>query len=157
VTLRPATEADLPALLAILDEPDVRAWWGSSTLDREELDITRVIEVGGEIAGFMLCSEETDPMYRSVGLDISLASRFHGQGVGRAALRLAIDAYVARGHHRFTIDPRADNARAIRCYTAVGFRPVGVLRRYERGADGVWHDGLLMDLVVEEAVAPPST
>jgi RimJ/RimL family protein N-acetyltransferase len=32
-----------------------------------------------------------------------------------------------------------------------GFRPVGILRRYERDADGVgWHDGLLMDLLAEE-------
>lgn len=41
------------------------------------------------------------------------------------------------------------NARAIRTYEAVGFRPVGVMRRYERGADGNWHEGLLMDLLRE--------
>jgi len=29
----------------------------------------------------------------------------------------------------------------------VGFRPVGVMRRYERGGDGRFHDGLLMDLL----------
>jgi aminoglycoside 6'-N-acetyltransferase len=27
---------------------------------------------------------------------------------------------------------------------------VGVMRRYERGPDGTWHDGLLMDLLPEE-------
>jgi aminoglycoside 6'-N-acetyltransferase len=32
----------------------------------------------------------------------------------------------------------------------VGFRPVGVMRRYERGPDGVWHDGLLMDMLAGE-------
>jgi aminoglycoside 6'-N-acetyltransferase len=32
----------------------------------------------------------------------------------------------------------------------VGFRPVGVMRRYERGPDGSWHDGLLMDLLPED-------
>ena len=41
---------------------------------------------------------------------------------------------------------------AIRCYAKVGFRPVGVLRRYERGLDGTWHDGLLMDLLADELV-----
>ncbi|MFE6856342.1 GNAT family N-acetyltransferase, partial [Streptomyces sp. NPDC057674] len=54
------------------------------------------------------------------------------------------------GFHRLVIDPAADNAPAIRCYTKVGFRPVGVMRQYERGADGSWHDGLLMDLLAEE-------
>jgi len=29
----------------------------------------------------------------------------------------------------------------------VGFRPVGVMRQYERGGDGHFHDGLLMDLL----------
>lgn len=34
---------------------------------------------------------------------------------------------------------------------SVGFRPVGVMRRNERDADGSgWHDGLLMDLLAEE-------
>ncbi|HEX8759326.1 MAG TPA: hypothetical protein VF734_04960 [Pseudonocardiaceae bacterium] len=34
-----------------------------------------------------------------------------------------------RSHHRLVIDPAADNEPAIRCYSAVGFRSVGVLRR----------------------------
>jgi aminoglycoside 6'-N-acetyltransferase len=61
-----------------------------------------------------------------------------------------------RGHHRLVIDPAADNAAAIACYAKVGFRSVGVMRRYERdrGPGGVrtdgWHDGLLMDLLAEE-------
>ena len=61
--------------------------------------------------------------------------------------RFLIDA---RGHHRLVIDPAADNERAIRCYRSVGFRPVGIMRQYERGLDGSFHDGLLMDLVAEE-------
>jgi aminoglycoside 6'-N-acetyltransferase len=56
----------------------------------------------------------------------------------------------ARGHHRIVIDPAAHNERAIRSYERVGFRPVGIMRRYERSADGGWHDGLLMDLLRED-------
>ena len=92
-------------------------------------------------------------MYRSVGLDIFLTTARHGQGLGREALRLAIAHYLERGHHRFTIDPAADNERAIRAYAAVGFKPVGRMRDYELGADGTWHDGLLMDLLAAEFVA----
>ena len=50
------------------------------------------------------------------------------------------------------IDPAADNQAAIRCYSKVGFRPVGVMRNYERGMDGTWHDGLLMDLIADELI-----
>ena len=53
-------------------------------------------------------------------------------------------------YRRLVIDPAADNAAAIRCYRKVGFRPVGIMRQYERGPDGSWHDGLLMDLLAEE-------
>ena len=52
-----------------------------------------------------------------------------------------------RSHHRITIDPAAANDQAIRSYTKVGFRPVGVMRQYERSGDGQFHDGLLMDLL----------
>jgi aminoglycoside 6'-N-acetyltransferase len=58
--------------------------------------------------------------------------------------------FDVRGHHRITIDPAVANERAIRAYERVGFRRVGVMRRYERGADGTWHDGLLLDLLPEE-------
>ena len=66
-------------------------------------------------------------------------------------MRLVIEHLIAeRGHHRFTIDPAAANERAIRAYQRLGFKRVGVMRRYERGADGSWHDGLLMDLLADE-------
>ena len=44
------------------------------------------------------------------------------------------------------------NAAAIRCYSKVGFRPVGIMRQAERGNDGSWHDCLLMDLLADEIV-----
>ena len=53
------------------------------------------------------------------------------------------------GHHRLVIDPAVANERAVRCYEAVGFRPVGVMRRYQRMADGNWEDGLLMEFVLD--------
>ena len=74
--------------------------------------------------------------------------RFMGRGYGRRVLKLVIDHFVAKGHHRFTIDPDVTNARAIRCYSAVGFEPVGVMRAYERNPAGGWNDALLMDLIV---------
>ena len=49
-----------------------------------------------------------------------------------------------------TIDPAAHNEAAIRAYERVGFVPVGIMRRYERGPDGTWHDGLLMDMLRED-------
>ena len=90
-------------------------------------------------------------MYRHAGIDIFLTTHQHDRGVGTEAVRLlATFLCEQRGHHRLTIDPAAANHRAIRCYEKVGFRRVGLMRRYERGSDGQFHDGLLMDLLREE-------
>ena len=84
-------------------------------------------------------------------MDISVAPHLHGTGVALDALRtLARHLIDDHGHHRLVIDPGAANGRAIAAYPKLGFQPVGILRQYERGADGTWHDGLLMDLLADE-------
>jgi aminoglycoside 6'-N-acetyltransferase len=161
VVLRALEERDADALAAIMAEPSVAKWWGewdaarvrAELLDQDE-DVVLAVEVGGELAGLVQWYEEHDPQYRHAALDISLGEAYQGQALGPEALRLAIaHLFEVRGHHRCTIDPAAANDRAIRAYTALGFKPVGVLRRYEQGPDGEWHDGLLMDLLADEFTA----
>lgn len=157
VRLRPVRPGDSELLTRIFTDPDVARWWGDpdqsvrNALNPDASEAGFVIEVGSEGAGFIQCSEETDPMYRHAGIDIAVHSDFQGQGVGKDALTTLVRHLLdARGHHRLTIDPAAHNERAIAAYKRVGFRPVGIMRRYERGPDGVWHDGLLMDLLAED-------
>jgi aminoglycoside 6'-N-acetyltransferase len=154
VVLRRAAVQDTDALLAILAEPEVARWWGSydAAEVQEELPDSYVILVDGVVVGWLQFSEETSPDYPHVGLDVMVTTRLRGQGYGREALRVIVGHFVARGHHRFTIDPAADNERAIRAYAAIGFKPVGVLRSYERAPDGTWRDGLMMDLLAGELV-----
>nr|WP_245971749.1 GNAT family protein [Solirubrobacter pauli] len=149
MTLRPLADSDVPALNAIIALPEVRRWWGTDpTVDDQD---AFTIVVDGEIAGWVGWYEEDDPDYRHGGLDIFLAPTFHGRGLGREALRLAARWLIdVRGHHRLIIDPAAANANAIKVYASLGFKPVGVMRNYERGPEGDWHDGLLMDLLADE-------
>ena len=158
VVLRPVADADLPRLATILREEEVAAWWGDYDEERARAEILAepgwAIEVDGAVAGWLQVSEEAEPDYRHVGFDIFLATEVHGRGLGREALALAVRHFASLGHHRFTIDPAVANERAIRSYAAVGFRPVGVMRAYERGRDGTWHDNLLMDLLVQELEPP---
>ena len=152
--LRPARADDAETLAAILREPDVLTWWGRYDADRVRRELAEIptwaIEVDGVVSGWLHANEEAEPDYPSVAFDVLVCERLRGGGYGREALRLAIDWFAReRGHHRFTIDPALENARAIRAYAAVGFERVGVLRRYERGPDGRWRDGLLMELIVE--------
>ena len=52
-------------------------------------------------------------------------------------------------HHQF-LRAFTSHEPAIRAYEAVGFKRVGVLRRYWRDPEGVWQDGLLLDLLADE-------
>jgi aminoglycoside 6'-N-acetyltransferase len=157
LVLRPLADDDVEPLLAIVTGPGVRQWWGTiDDLDYEREGLRNegsafVIEADGEIAGWLGFNEENEPDYRHASLDIALAPPYQDRGLGPEALRTAIDWLVAaRGHHRFTIDPALANERAIAAYAKTGFRPVGVMRKYERAADGTWHDTLLMDLLAED-------
>jgi aminoglycoside 6'-N-acetyltransferase len=163
VTLRPAQQKDVRTLAAIRRMPDVRARWrGGTDLPGEireaiadpELCFLTILQ-GRRIVGAIQWSAETDPEYRHASIDIFVDPSVHGRGVGTDAVRtLAAHLVDAEGFHRLVIDPDADNERAIRCYAKAGFRPVGVMRQYERSADGTWHDGLLMDLLAEDLIRP---
>ncbi len=155
--LRPGRPEDADRLFQIRNEPEVARWWGNADIEEEigeefiETDEGFVIEADGEVIGAIQYHEENEPMYRHAGIDLFLTTPRQGEGLGTEAIRLlARHLFEERGHHRLTIDPAADNTAAIRAYERVGFRKVGIMRKYERGPDGVWHDGLLMDMLEEE-------
>jgi aminoglycoside 6'-N-acetyltransferase len=161
VTLRPAVNGDIPALAEIRARPEVHRWWrGEGDLASEvAADLadpethTFVVEHDNRVVGAIQWGAETEPDYRHANIDLYLDPAVHRRGFGTDAVRtLARHLIVDQSFHRLVIDPAADNAAAIRCYTKVGFRPVGVMRLYERGSDGTWHDGLLMDLLAGELI-----
>ena len=159
VHLRPATAADHAAFSAILSDPTVHPWWQAADPAQDARELTGrddevavwAIEAEGEVVGIIQAHEETDPRYRHAGIDIVLSSPAQDRGFGSDAVRTVARWLIeARGHHRITMDPAAINERAIRAYGRVGFRPIGVMRRYEGDLDGSWRDGLLMDLLADE-------
>jgi aminoglycoside 6'-N-acetyltransferase len=164
VVLRPVLDADLPRLLSILREPEVARHWSqpNDDFDRHELlsgddadgaerITTFVVTASDEVIGWIAGWEKLASDYRHAGIDLFLSTAHQGKGFGPEAIRLVCRfLFEQRGHHRITIDPAADNLRAIRAYEKVGFKRVGIMRRYERGADGTYHDGMLMDLLPEE-------
>jgi aminoglycoside 6'-N-acetyltransferase len=156
IGLRPLAARDAPQLRRIRATPEVARWWEPPEDDfplGDEPDVTRwTIEVDGVVAGMVQFAEETDPKYRHASIDLFLDPAVHGRGIGTEVVRRVVGHLIEeRGHHRITIDPAAANGSAIRAYEKAGFRRVGVMRRYERDADGSgWHDGLLMELLAGE-------
>ena len=158
VVLRPLRGDDVERVAEIQAEPGVARWWGPP----DEAELRRqaeghdeakafAIERKGELVGLIQYHEENEPDFRHAGIDIFLAGRAQGSGLGPDAMRtLARYLIHGRGHHRLTIDPAADNTAAIRAYEKVGFRTVGVLREYWRSPEGALREGLLMDLLPRE-------
>lgn len=148
VLLRPVLDSDVKKLAEIVREPEVAAWWSPP----DDYDEMLAITLDGEVIGAVQYEEEEDPEFRHAGIDIFLTASRHGLGLGtdtvRTVARWLIDE---RGHHRITIDPAVANAGAVRSYSKVGFKPVGVMRAYARDhTTGTWQDALLMDLLAEE-------
>jgi len=159
VTLRPPAPGERESMSrAIAADPETGPRWSTDEatmlrwLTDEELQLL-IVEVDGEAVGIMDFEEVSEPEYFSAGMDIGLLSCCVGRGIGTEALRLLAAWLIdVRGHHRLTIDPAADNARAIRAYEKLGYRAIGIARCYERGPDGTYHDNLLMDLLADEFV-----
>ena len=154
VVLRPLEDGDAAPLRAIHETPEVSAWWGrpDERFPRDTgAETTRwVIVDGGAVAGLIDATEEPDPHYRQASIDLFVDPARHRRGIASDAIRTLV-RHLARdlGHHHVTIDPALDNRAAIRCYEAVGFRRVGVLRRDWRDFHTAeWRDALLLEMVV---------
>jgi aminoglycoside 6'-N-acetyltransferase len=142
--LRAFEASDAALLEAIFEQPEVKRWW---PIGDYVPNSGWTIEIDGLVRGWLEYHDESYEWYPSVAFDIALDSSVHSRGYGRRALALAIGHFAGRGHHRFTVDPNVRNERAIRCYEALGFERVGIMRAYERNAAGGWNDGLMMDLI----------
>jgi aminoglycoside 6'-N-acetyltransferase len=154
--LRPITTSDVEPLARLLQDAGVARWWGTYDSRRVSSDFLEdesargfAIEADAQIVGVIDFYEETEPDYRHASLDIAIGDGFQGRGLGSDAMQTLMAYLVRRGHHRMTVDPAAANQTAIRFYASLGFRPVGVMRCYERGSDGSWHDGLLMEYLAD--------
>ncbi|MBB3977194.1 aminoglycoside 6'-N-acetyltransferase [Rhizobium azooxidifex] len=145
----PVGETHYPLLLAWLNEPHVREWWGDP---EEELgfirdmvegrDTTRpfLIQLDGEPVGYIqywfLGHHQNEDWTKenpwllelpqeAVGVDLSIGHADKlSAGIGSAALSAFAADLHGLGHKTIIIDPDPANARAVRAYAKAGFRPV---------------------------------
>jgi aminoglycoside 6'-N-acetyltransferase len=157
--LEPLLEADLEPLSVLFAGPGVQPWWGDprlASLRGALLDapdtLSWSVRVDGALAGAASAFDAGWPPGTTVGLMIALGDAWQDRGLGPEALSLLVAHHVARGVHRFSVDPVVGNARAIHAYESCGFKPVGVLRQYDPDPAGGWRDCMLMDLLAEEFV-----
>jgi aminoglycoside 6'-N-acetyltransferase len=156
VRLAPLAREHHERLTELRREPEVVRWWQEPSddfLEEEDGVHKYAVLLQGDVIGFVQWHEETDPMYRHAGVDLFVDPTFHGRGLGTEVVRVVCAHLIdEQGFHRIVIDPEVANEVAIAAYRAVGFKPVGVMRRYQRDRFGEWQDGLLMDLLADEFV-----
>lgn len=145
ISLRDATLADLPALLAleamfVSDRLSARQYrWHLRNANAR----LRVATAAGVLLGSSLVLFRRGArLARLYSLAITPALR--GRGVGRRLLADAERGARARGCERLRLEVRADNAAAIALYQAAGYRRIAhVPAYYEDGAAGDRYEKLL--------------
>lgn len=130
-SLRTVADADLRAIAAIERAVFSDPWSEASfagLLGAPRVRMT-VADVDDRVAGYsilMLAPPDADLA------NLAVAPWARGRGLGRALLEHAIDEARALGVEHVYLEVRPSNARALALYEGVGFRAVGVRRRYYR-------------------------
>jgi ribosomal protein S18 acetylase RimI-like enzyme len=111
----------------------------------------------GRVVGWCDVNPKTHETLRHSGvLGMGVAASHRGQGVGSALLCKTLEAAAAGGIKRVELVVRADNAAAIRLYTAFGFEFEGRLRDY-LVVDGRAYDALQMARLAGHEPGDPTT
>lgn len=165
VVLREWREADLPCLTALRNDRALQALLLARARGSDDFQVRQWLRerTAGSDSLFFVVVEM--PLDRCIGyiqiagidwidsrgdLGICIAPDQQGQGLGTAALRVAIAALRADwGLRKITLGVRSDNLQAIRCYERLGFNHCGVQRRHVR-LGGSWLDVSTMELLLDE-------
>lgn len=156
VRIRPATLADVDAILAIEEatfaqDQDQFNRRQVRYLIRSAGAISLVADVDGQVAGWavgLLRRARPNPIGRIYTLAIHPKSQ--GLGLGRRLAEHLLAAFKSRGVRRIFLEVRHDNHGAIALYDRLGFQVVG----HERHYYGRGRHGLTM---LREASDPPKS
>jgi L-amino acid N-acyltransferase YncA len=167
LTVRPATEADIPAItriynqgivdrLATLEteertEDERRAWLAA----RDARHPVLVAERDGEVVGWgSLNLFNARRAYRYVAdFSVYVAREARGLGAGSALLPALIVEARQLGYHKLVLAAFPFNEAGMRLYTRHGFREVGIYK--EQGIlDGQWVDTIVMELLLDDEPPP---
>jgi L-amino acid N-acyltransferase len=162
--LRDATEADLPAILAIYNHAvaETTAIWNETLVDLDnrkawfEARQARgfpilVTEIDGRIAGYASYGDwrAFDGFRQSVEHSVYVEKDFYGRGLGKALMTALIESARAGNIHVMIAAIEAGNTGSIALHKSLGFRLVGT--HHEVGQKfGRWLDLTMMELKLGE-------
>ena len=156
--IRPYTEKDIPAILAIINDNILHSTslydYEPRTLEKQTALLAEkcnknfpviVAEINGKLAGFGMYGEfRFRDAYRfTVEHSVYVSADFKGKGVGSELLQTLIQLAKQQGLHTMVGVIDAENLNSIRFHEKFGFEKVGVIK--ESGFKfGRWLDSVFM-------------
>jgi len=141
--LRPMTEADLPAVMAIEKAIYAFPWTPGNFRDSLAAGYacSRYLR-DGELIGYAVVMLAADEVHL---LNLSIAAGCQRQGYGSQLLQRLCEAARGQGARLIFLEVRPSNAAALRLYERHGFQRVGLRREYYPAQDGR-EDALILGL-----------
>lgn len=132
--LRPMHDLDVPVVVAIEQSGYQFPWSEGIFRDCLRVDyICRVIDVGGDIAGYGIMSIGAGEAHI---LNVCVREQYRGRGLARKVLLYLIDRARTAGMYEAYLEVRPSNTAAARLYHSLGFEQVGVRRGYYQSTVG---------------------
>jgi len=132
--------------------------WGMPPYTREVIErwmsniqnlIPLVAEHNDRIVGYAWIYKFAHPRRRGTSdLAMYLNQDFHNVGLGTAMLNHLLELARRESLHRIGLHVIADNRIAVHLYEKFGFRVEGVMKDSYLGADGKYHDEIVMGLTL---------
>lgn len=155
---RPATEADIPAIMDIERTPGFEAYVGRSDAEQHEA------LMAGADSRYVMLEDETGPLGFAILQGVGSASavvylkriaiQAPGKGLGKRFLGELIRlAFEELGAEKFWLDAFETNQRARHVYAACGLQHDGVLREHYPLADGTRANLVVMSILKREWLA----
>ena len=155
MSLEPATEADIPAIMAIERIPDYALFIGSFSEDEHRAYMASpdarylVWREGGEAVAFVILFKLTDENRIVLAKRIGAAKT--DIGLGRRFIPAMVDwVFENTPANRFELDCSMENPRALRVYERDGFVREGVVREVYRADDGRYISSALFSILRRE-------
>lgn len=154
VVVRPVTDEDLPAVLAIYAEGlatrqatfETTVPTATALRRRWMTELAWVAEIDGEVVGWAAVAPVSSrSCYRGVGESmVYVAERARGRGVGRALLHTQVNEADSAGVWTLQASVFPENRASLALHHAAGYRTLAVRTRIAQ-LDGAWRDTVLLE------------
>ncbi len=146
IALRPMTEEDMEAVLAIECVSFPRPWTKINFLDEltSEYSFPLIaVDDGGAVIGYVIPMLIIDEGHI---LNVAVDRNFRGKGVGCLLMERVLGEFRERGARFVSLEVRVSNVTAISLYRRMGFIETGIRKRYYENSE----DAILMEYTFAE-------